>query len=498
LSPTLRRWLIPDIAFILSVVTMAYCLFSFNGMQLLFRDADSGWHIRNGERVLATGSVPFTEPFSWSKPGGPWFAWEWLADCVMAEAHLWDGPRGVFFLYLIVLGIVTWLWFQLVWMEGTWFLVGAVSTWMMLNTTNIHWLARPHLFGWVFLLLVVLAAERAPQRIDWKHILLVGIGGALWANIHASFFLGAAIFFLYSVDRWLHSDASWKPLAIWGTTAFLASFLNPYGWHVHEHIIHYLGDKELISRIGEFQTFNFHLDGAEPLVVTLVVVAAGITLNLLEGRVARSILCLVLFVGALRSARGLPLLALVALPLALGAICRALESTKALSPKLTKWRDDFVAYNRNLTKLDISIGGWALAPLVLALFLFLIHTPLFSKPAGFSEDTFPVQISAQVEKLPADARIYSGDMFGGYMIYRFAGQRKVFFDGRSDYYGSAFMKDYLVILEAKPGWEKQWNRWNFTHALVPVDSALVDRLPLKGWREIAKDKTAILFEKGPQ
>jgi hypothetical protein len=60
------------------------------------------------------------------------------------------------------------------------------------------------------------------------------------------------------------------------------------------------------------------------------------------------------------------------------------------------------------------------------------------------------------------------------------------------------MKDYLVIPEVKSGWEKQWNRWNFTHALVPVGSALADRLPLKGWREIGKDQTAILFEKGPQ
>ena len=145
-SSSLRKWLIPDIALVLSAITMLYCLTSFGGMQQMFRDSDSGWHIRNGERVLASGQLPQADPFSFSKPGEAWFAWEWLADCTMAKAHQWDGLRGVFFLYVGVLGLVSWLWFRLLWTVNTWFIVGAASTWVMLTTSNIHWLARPHLF----------------------------------------------------------------------------------------------------------------------------------------------------------------------------------------------------------------------------------------------------------------------------------------------------------------------------------------------------------------
>ena len=46
--------------------------------------------------------------------------------------------------------------------------------------------------------------------------------------------------------------------------------------------------------------------------------------------------------------------------------------------------------------------------------------------------------------LPANARILAPDKYGGYLIYHFAGARKVFFDGRSDYYGSNYMKNYLT------------------------------------------------------
>ena len=181
-SSPLRKWLIPDIALVLSAITMLYCLISFGGMQQLFRDSDTGWHIRNGERVLATGQVPQTEPYSFSKPGLAWFAWEWLADCTMAKAHRWDGLRGVFFLYLAVLGLVSWLWFRLLWTVNTWFIVAATSTWVMLTTTNIHWLARPHLFGWVFLLLVVILCERESAKLNSKSLALVFLGSVLWAT----------------------------------------------------------------------------------------------------------------------------------------------------------------------------------------------------------------------------------------------------------------------------------------------------------------------------
>ncbi len=474
---------------------MIYCLTSFGGMQSFFRDSDSGWHIRNGERVLATGQVPVTEPYSFSKPGGDWFAWEWLADLTMAKAHQWDGPRGVFFLYLAVLAVVSWLWFQLSWAAGVWFLPACVGTWIMLTTCTIHWLARPHLYGWLFLLVAVLWAEDASRKASPQWMAAVALLGVLWANMHASFFLGIAVFGLYGLEAFAKKQAHWRTLWIWSAILAAASFVNPYGWHVHAHIVQYLRNKELLSKVGEFQSFNFHIDGAEAIVLAMVLAAAGVTLNIAQGYWSRGILSLVLFVGALRSARGLPLVALVAVPLAIGALCRAFQQAQ-LEGRFAKMRDEFVQYNLNLRKLDGQFTGLALAPIVFAALVLIGRSSLFSAPAGFQADTFPVGLSQAVSKLPAEARLYSSDKYGGYLIYRFAGERKVFFDGRSDYYGAQFLNEYLLIPEAKPGWEAQWARWNFTHALVPKDSAISLWLPVKGWKKIGEDKVALLFEKG--
>ncbi|WP_031499169.1 hypothetical protein [Bryobacter aggregatus] len=490
-----RRWFIPDIAFLLTTIILLYCLTSFNGMQMLFRDSDTGWHIRNGEVVLATAQVPHTEPYSFSKPGGAWFAWEWLADCSMAIAHQWDGLRGVYFLYLAVLGAVTWLWFQLMWTLGVWFIPTCLATWIMLTACNIHWLARPHLYGWVFLLLAALAAERGPEKLKWTHLSGVFLLGVLWANIHGSFFLGAAILYLYAGEAFLRLQARWKTLAAWATAATLGSFVNPYGWHVHEHIVRYLSDKELLSHVGEFQSFNFFVDGAEAITLGMVMVGAGIALNCMQGHWARGILCTVLFAGALRSARGIPLMALVGLPLALSAICQAIAEARDLPERIAKLRDSMLQYNTNLRNFDRNFKGYALMPVVLVLLVLAGRSALFPQGAGFPVDVFPEKLAAQIAALPADARIFTSDRFGGWILYRYAGQRKVFFDGRSDYYGAKFSKDYLLLPEARPGWEPYWKQWNFTHALVPKDNALNEVLPLKGWRQIGKDDTALLYEK---
>ena len=81
----------PNLAAMIMVATLLYCLFLYGGGQFvtgdsLLRDSDTGWHIRNGEAIIAQHALPVTDPYSFSKPNQPWFAWEWGADVV-------DGSR---------------------------------------------------------------------------------------------------------------------------------------------------------------------------------------------------------------------------------------------------------------------------------------------------------------------------------------------------------------------------------------------------------------------
>jgi hypothetical protein len=90
--------------------------------------------------------------------------------------------------------------------------------------------------------------------------------------------------------------------------------------------------------------------------------------------------------------------------------------------------------------------------------------------------------------------VASSDLYGGYLIYRFNGERKVYFDGRSDFYGADFMKQYLVLITAQPGWQDIVHAFGFTHALLPNDSALKAALEQAGWMVVNKDAVATLLE----
>jgi len=143
---------------------------------------------------------------------------------------------------------------------------------------------------------------------------------------------------------------------------------------------------------------------------------------------------------------------------------------------------------RRLRALDRGMGGIVWAPVLVA----AAWVALAWVPVGFPPDQFPV---AAYDHIPAGARLFAPDKYGGYLIYRSAGTRKVFFDGRSDLYGAAFLSRYGRLVQVRPGWPAIWNSYGFTHSLLPVDAPLGVALEAAGWRVLYADATARLLAK---
>ncbi len=495
---------LPDMATLMAVLTLVFCLFVFNAGTKLFRDSDTGWHIRTGEWILMTHALPRSDPYSFSRPGAPWFAWEWGSDALMGLAHRMDGLRGVTAMFALAIAACTWLWFRLHWAVGGNFFLACVMMPPMINTASLHWLARPHVFSWLFLISAIWYAERAPRRFSWTQAAAIAGATALWANLHASFFFAPLIALIYAASHFIRplvwnfsrteefARARWFLLA--ATAALAGSFVNPYGWRLHAHVASYLMDGELLDRVAEFQSFNFHAAGSALILATLALAAMGGALALVEKNVARFLLASVFCIAALRSARALPLVALLILPLANAGFTNALRAIDDLRPNVARWLDHaMISAHRTLT-LDKRLNGAPFAIVAVALALLALRIPAAAARIGFPADEFPVAAASAVEKLPADARLFAPDKYGGYLIYRFDGARKVYFDGRSDFYGAAFMKQYLDILEVRPGWQDAMRPLHFTHALLPNRYALLAALEQAGWKNLYKDNVCTLLE----
>ena len=93
--------------------------------------------------------------------------------------------------------------------------------------------------------------------------------------------------------------------------------------------------------------------------------------------------------------------------------------------------------------------------------------------------------------------VLSPDAWGGYLIYRFTGQRpgiRVVIDDRHDFYGEATLKSYLRMIHVEPGWEEFLEQHKAECLLLPKGSALSNILiERRQWKTVYTDDVAIAF-----
>src|SRR5688500_11828896 len=93
INPLIRLFpSLTDLAFLMPIL---YLFAGLDGAKTMLSDGDTGWHIRTGDWILANGRVPTADMFSFTKPGEPWFAWEWLWDVLFAWMHQRWGMESV-------------------------------------------------------------------------------------------------------------------------------------------------------------------------------------------------------------------------------------------------------------------------------------------------------------------------------------------------------------------------------------------------------------------
>jgi hypothetical protein len=116
---------------------------------------------------------------------------------------------------------------------------------------------------------------------------------------------------------------------------------------------------------------------------------------------------------------------------------------------------------------------------------------------GFPDHIFLVQAVEQSRNwlTPAGAmpRLLTSDTWADYIIFRLYPRQRVFFDGRSDFYGPQLGVDYRALNQAAFNWRELLDRYAFQAALLPRSwplSTVLGREP--GWREVYRDQLAVL------
>ena len=484
LRSQLGRLLVPSV---LDVFFLALLLAAFahpQGLRALLSDGDTGWHIRTGELVLETGHAPVADPFSFSRFGQPWFAWEWLSDVVLAETWRWRGLAGVAALAGAVLALAATALLARMLRRGCGLWIGLATALAAVSASSVHYLARPHIFSILLytVALWILAEDRLRRG---PAVWLLAPLTALWVNLHAGFVAWLATLGL--LLALCAAERDWSQVCRYGGLAALcslASLLNPYGWQLHLHVARYLSSPWIMEHVQEFQSPSIRSEGMIVFALLLLATVA------LAPQADRFDALLVLFWGflALRSARHVPFFAIAAAPvLASGAAAnwaRLASRAASRAPLRICW-ELAREYGRS-PRVSLWLGFSAAAVMVAA------------PGAGFPDTVFPVRaVERNIRQLTPPAampRILTSDQWADYLIYRLYPRQRVFFDGRSDFFGPAIGSDYRQLLAGQSSWRELLDRYQFDLALLPRDwplSASLDREP--GWRLAYRDSVAVLY-----
>jgi len=503
-------WALPSFADLFFLVLFGILAFSPMSAGLL-GDADTGWHIRCGELILATHAIPHTDPFSYTKRGERWYAWEWMYDVVIAAVHHVSGLNGVVLFTAAVISVTFALLFRFILRRSGNLAVAAFLTLVAAAASQVHMLARPHVLSW---LLTLLWVENLCRFYDGERSALLWLPPLmlLWVNLHAGFILGLGLLGIFALGAIWRSLTAPRgrdrekiaQLVIVFSVCLLTTLLTPYGYRLHIHVYQYLSDRFLMDTIDEFKSPDFHGFAYQYFELFIPLVIAGAVLGRDRLTPTRLLLLLFSLYAGLYAARNIPISAII-MSLILGPLL-----TQAMSPRLNyssrlQWLHSLLDTGRSIsdsmTRLESQLHGHVLAAVAMAASVALVLNGgcVFSRQilsAHFDEKTFPQKAAEFIAQRGIRDHLFSSDTWGAYLIYRLYPGTAVYFDDRHDFYGEAFVKEYGKAILGSRQWREPLDRYQVKWVLMPVDSPLSSLLrESPDWRAEYDDGLAMIFSR---
>jgi len=448
------------------------------------RDSDYFWHVAAGRFMAQTGSVPSTDPFSFTWNGQPWTPHEWLTELMIHTLTSAVGEVGALVVFALIPGATLLI---LAWMLAR-MRVRAIAQAPVLSLTALiiapYATLRPQALSWLLLAvtLALLASVTAQsgRRLIWLLPLL-----AAWSNLHGLYVVAIGVVGAYALFT-LMGRTPLAPRREWALgavgLAVVGVMATPAGPLGVLYLLRYSQEWGL-AHIQEWQSPNFH----EPAHWPLLALVVALILN--GGRATPGWLQLVAYVGtvmALVALRNGPVAAVLATPtMALGLEDRIRSrwgAHRVAAPR--------IAVGRRMLEVVTGI-------LVVAGSFVIFLPPALSTTPGEQQRAagYPTAAADLLVSQHPHVRVVAEYGWGGYLIYRlYDGGGRVFVDGRNDMYAEEILDDYTSIVSADEGWSELVDAYGADALLFPPTRAITKGVAeAAGWCEAHRDDDSVLL-----
>jgi hypothetical protein len=470
---------------------------------------DFWWHLKLGELIATTKSIPTTDLFSYTASGRPYFVHNWLAELIYYGSYSLGGlPLVVMVNALVTLGAFLPVYFLCV----TTMPARAAAVVGVLAAFAIPGTIRPQVFSFLMFSIYYWALVRYRQRrrdVLWTLPLLM----LLWVNLHGAFVMGFGLLAAFTACEVLRralrrespdrlTDSELRKLTVVLAICVLATFVNPAGYKVYEYLRTVTADQAVQQLVSEWQPprisspagiIVFYL----PLFLTVAAfVCARSKPDLTE---------LGLFgafgVFGLMALRNGPWFSIVAYPLF------ARYASDVTFPGLGRRRDvvkSAASAPRHGPAVPTRHRTMNLIMAGTALFVLVLQTP-WIRPAVYHtslvQQGTPVRAMDFIAEHRLTGNIFHPQMFGDYLIWRLWPDQKSFIDGRVHLFGLEFVNEYFSVYH-DANWEQVLAKWRVRYLLLSTLPGELDSLQLAEaarrsprWRTLYEDDVAVLLER---
>jgi hypothetical protein len=447
-----------------------------------FDDPDMWWHLKTGEVIWNTHTIPTTDLFSYTTNHHASIPHEWLSQTLIYGAYRWGGYSGLMLwlcFFTAALLIAGYALCSLYSGNAKVALIGALTIWLF---GTIGFAIRPHMIGYLLLIVELLLLHLGQTR-DRRWFFALPPLFAIWVNSHGSFFLGLVLAGIFLFSSWFDFQSGLLVATRWDrrsrrtlTLALVLSvaalFLNPVGAKLILYPLNTMLDPAMgFNAVVEWQPLQFGDTRSFAFLAVLVCIFLLVIVRRTELLWHEVLLLAVAAWLAASHVRMLFVFGILAAPV--------------LSRQLSTTWDRYNAERDHPLPNVVFIAA--------SLLIMFLAFPNRQNLAKQVEENSPVKAVEFIKTNHLSGPMLNEWVYGGYLIWA-APEHPVFIDGRGDVFEWTGVVDQYgkwALLQTDPN--TLLNKYEIKFCLIARKSPLATVLPLlPNWKIIYSDDLSVI------
>jgi hypothetical protein len=469
---------------------------------------DFWWHLKMGEIIWTTRSIPRTDLFSFTAAGHSFIVQNWLAEVLYFKLYKLGGLPLLILLNAILLAAALLPVFLLCHESTHRIRLAALSTFLACLAFAGN--ARPQVLSFVLFACVywILDGYRFQRR---DALWLLPPVMIVWVNLHGAFVVGLGLIAVFlgseGIRRLVNSESDdllslqqYRKLVFVFAACMAATLLNPETYKIYDYVRVVISDRASQQLVTEWQP---------PRIDTLLGIQTFFALfgfgifGLACSRRRPNLTDVALFLGfsvfALTALRNTAWFAIIIAPIM--TRCWAEMETSAFLERIRR-SCFFDVSHRSSARIHCQFN---LAIAIIAVLVIFASSPWLYPAICHSsllDPETPVKAVDFIEQHNLQGHIFHPQIFGDYLIWRLYPHQRSFIDGRVHLFGENFVREYRKIFYDSH-WEEKLASFDIQYLLLSKDKYQTDSMHMiqsartsRNWTIIFEDGISILLKRG--